>query len=389
MSGGRISGNIANMMGGGVSVFNDLTSGVIGKFTMTGGTIGGAAAAEGNISTTNDGGGVYVGLHSSFTVSNANISNNRAHRNGGGIYITEFDRLNIAENVIFSGNTAGNGAFWLEDYRTDSVYNSGIGTDTDNTEITVGAYRVRHGTVINGLTAPHSIRAVSRSNPPSSNERPFTYLANNFDLNFVGRVQDLNIPTLYYVPSIDYGVATVPLRETFFGLRGIRDSYDWQGVSGTQGMPFNLVENKGTGANNYGAADIASEIGIYVENANIPNWRLELHATPFTYKETKGSLPAAMSRDGGINKNAFNQNNSSEGWIVLYNSENFIDPAVGGVIVENNHLIDGIPVPANRNIGRFTWDNLQHFVIVLAEPGKQIPEVQYQSDFTWTLVHGP
>ena len=381
MSGGKISGNIANNTGGGVGVNNDTTPGVIGKFTMTGGTIGGATAAEGNISTADNGGGVHIGPNSSFTVSNAIISNNTAHANGGGIFVFELDRLDIAENVIFNSNTAGNGAFWLEDYRYDAVYSSLLGaTATDAMKITIGAYRARHGTIIDGFTAPYSIRAVSRSNSPNNNERPFIYLANNFDLNFVGQVQDLNIPTLYYAPDINFGVATVPVRETVFGLRGIR---------GTRSVPHNLVENQGTGANNDGAADIASEIGIYVENANLPNWRLDLYATPFRHGNTAGSLPAAMSRDGGIDKNAFNQNNLSEGWIVLYNSENFNDPTVGGEFVGDNHLIDGISVPANRNIGRFTWDNLQHFVVVLAEPGKQSSGVQYQSDFTWTLVHGP
>jgi len=383
MSGGRISGNIAGSIGGGVGVFNDSTPGVIGKFTMTGGTIGGAAVAEGNISSTSGGGGVYVGQYSSFTVSNATISNNKSHTNGGGIFIMEFDGLDIAENVIFSGNTAGNGAFWLEDYRNDAVYSSILGTVPESMRITIGVYRVRHGTVIDGFTAPHSIRAVSRSNSPNNNERHFSYLANNFDLNFVGRVQDLNVPSLYYAPNIDYGAATVPLRETLYGLRGIRDSLD------RQGMPSNLVENQGVGVNNDGAADIASEIGIYVENANLPNWRLELHATPFTYEEAAGSLPVAMNRDGSINKNAFGHNGLNEGWIVLYDSENFNDPAVGGEFVDSNHLLDGIPIPANRNIGRFTWDNLQHYVIVLAEPGKQTSGVQYQSAFTWTLVHGP
>jgi len=100
MSGGEISGNTAIWGSGGVLVRDS------GAFTMSGGTIS-------DNTTTWAGGGVAVEDSSSTAdiSGTAQIINNHAGQDGGGIWIAVADRgnLTVANTVVFSGNTAGNG----------------------------------------------------------------------------------------------------------------------------------------------------------------------------------------------------------------------------------------------------------------------------------------
>ena len=107
MHDGIISDNEATN-GGGVSVaWNS-------EFTMDGGTISGNEATNG--------GGVAVRSNATFTATAGSITGNHAEYDGGGIFATDYadvrtlpigayDSLTISEDVVFSGNTAGNGAF--------------------------------------------------------------------------------------------------------------------------------------------------------------------------------------------------------------------------------------------------------------------------------------
>jgi len=88
-----------------------------GTFTMYGGVISGNTAAT-------NGGGVRRGANTNavFTMYDGEITDNTAARDGGGIYAqgevyspvlsaTNYARITIGPNVVFSGNRAGTGAF--------------------------------------------------------------------------------------------------------------------------------------------------------------------------------------------------------------------------------------------------------------------------------------
>jgi len=93
MTGGIIDYNHAtNGNGGGVRVP------VNRAFTMTGGTI--------SRNTAINGGGVWVGIDATFETEDGQIISNTAAQYGGGIWAAQYDSLNIANTVIFSGNTA-------------------------------------------------------------------------------------------------------------------------------------------------------------------------------------------------------------------------------------------------------------------------------------------
>jgi len=139
MSGGEISGNIAEK-GGGVynffySTISLMDSGVIsgntaelgggvcidGDFNMRGGMISGNTAS-------NNGGGVYLG-NGIFKLSSGKISKNTATNDGGGIWVDneKLDLLFVANGVVFSSNRAS--AAYDRDSMHDKVYRSQI----DNT----------------------------------------------------------------------------------------------------------------------------------------------------------------------------------------------------------------------------------------------------------------
>ena len=185
MLGGKISGHNlpASGIGGGVS--NDIYS----TFYMSGGEISNNSAINGggvfngndanfNMSenavisgnTASRGGGVYNFDGGVLQLSdNAVISSNTATNNGGGIFTTDHTKVNIASTVTFSNNTATN-AYWLELETNDALfYNPG-------TSITYGALKALHST--------HFL-TTTRSAPPTGNQN-FFYLANNYDVNFVG-----------------------------------------------------------------------------------------------------------------------------------------------------------------------------------------------------------
>ena len=101
MSGGIISGNIAES-GGGVYV----TSGA--KFTFTGGTIEGNYAVSTLGANTGNGGGIYIeGGNSNCIINGGTIKDNRATRYGGGININ--GSTMTIPNCTISGNLASSG----------------------------------------------------------------------------------------------------------------------------------------------------------------------------------------------------------------------------------------------------------------------------------------
>jgi hypothetical protein len=98
MTGGTISGNTANITGGGVVI----AVGVV--FVMDGGALSGNTAKTW-------GGGLYIGTGGAFTLGGGIIGGNTADRNGGGVGIALNGRFQkrpsaSSESGILYGNDA-------------------------------------------------------------------------------------------------------------------------------------------------------------------------------------------------------------------------------------------------------------------------------------------
>jgi len=211
MENGTIQGNYAGIDGGGI--YQNSSNGVC---EITGGIIGGGrtfngdeiTAAQGinspigNYCKSDSGGGGGIYAAGAITVSNSDIKGNRsngygggiysestvtmnsglisgnmANEEGGGIYLTAadaFNALTVAADVIFADNKANN-PYWLE---LENPENADY-----KAPLTVQDYIDFH-------TAPlNNIQTTTRSNPPAGNY-PFTYLINNYDINFVGTITE-------------------------------------------------------------------------------------------------------------------------------------------------------------------------------------------------------
>ncbi|MCL2650129.1 MAG: Ig-like domain-containing protein [Candidatus Azobacteroides sp.] len=197
-----ISDNTAGDAGGGF--YSNYTNSWARSFTITNSTIGGDNVSDGNIAETGigggictnipltvasgmviknnsagtDGGGIYAAPGCTVTADGtAKFISNKAGHEGGGIYIENnasnsnaaYSGLTVGPDVTFSGNTANN-PYWLEiESPTSANYRK---------PWTVANIMSWHG-------ASQNIKTTSRSAPPAGNA-PFTYLYNNYDVNFVG-----------------------------------------------------------------------------------------------------------------------------------------------------------------------------------------------------------
>jgi len=152
MNGGIISGNTTPNGGGGVDIIN-------GVFTMNGGII------SGNTALNSDGGGVHLSRttgSAQIIMNNGEISNNKATRNGGGIYASYFTDLTISSNVVFTGNSA------------EIAHNYGAENKGANHTLTAAQTGISgvSGNIQNILWATTSI--------------PGTHLLNNYDIAYRG-----------------------------------------------------------------------------------------------------------------------------------------------------------------------------------------------------------
>lgn|GEM_PF-2845802 len=180
MHGGFIQNNVNQIeenniqsLGGGVRV-----SGINSHFTMYDGYI--------RNNTANNGGGialVHVGSPTTNTINliGGEISGNTARNNGGGIFTSNFSNITIGGGVEFFGNTAQT-AHWLELNLPTTMNNMAVpGSNISSVPINVADLIALH-------TSDGSIdnQNLNFSASTHGNIRPFTYLANNYDLNFVG-----------------------------------------------------------------------------------------------------------------------------------------------------------------------------------------------------------
>jgi len=380
-----VSGNVAGLIGGGIHSDNRSgdpsvnaividNSEISGNWTTTmsleiydhgkgGGiysvglvTIGNGSQITGNGKndsgdvTTLYGGGIYsVGK---LQVSNSAVSGNAAAEDGGGIYVYNFNRLEVNGDVTFSGNTAGN-AYWLDAYENTGIYNTDLSfLASENTEITVFALKALHGP-----DAP--IKTMSFSAAPDGNIKPFNYLANNYDLNFNGSGLQLLLPHLNQAPHANYGTGILPTRRTLYGLND--EFNDGIKVAGS----VNHVVNPD--------AQQVTDLTFTVANPLSGDWSLELHCTTFVNEDSStGAAPVAVNRNGVPQPGAF----SGGSTITVYDSTTF-----AADLLKDKASIDG-------SIGTWNWSRLQYDIKAEAEPGKQVVD-EYQSVFTWTLITGP
>jgi uncharacterized repeat protein (TIGR02543 family) len=123
--GGTISGNTANVSGGGVFVYN-------GTFTMEGGTISGNTANR-------NGGGVYV-YSGTFTMNGGTIYNNTAttsgnySSNGGGVYVNGNGAFTMNGGTIYNNTSSSTSPY-------SSSYGGGVSVSVN------GAFTMNGGTI--------------------------------------------------------------------------------------------------------------------------------------------------------------------------------------------------------------------------------------------------
>jgi len=310
-------------------------SGAAGTVTIKNNTqITGNGLDDRGIVLTKDGGGIYSSglLH----ITNSTVSCNAASRNGGGIYLQSLAKItSIGADVTFSGNTAVK-AFWLGAYEGTGSYNPG-------TAIKVSDLIALHGPAV-------AIRTTSYSEAPDSNAKPFTFLANNYDLNFNGSGLPLLTPLLKGAPNANFGTGILPTRKTLYGLGGGTAAFE---------SVYHVV--------NPDAHDVV-ELVFKVANPLSGVWSLELHCTAFSKQSSPGASPVAVGKNGVPLVNAFGGNSS----ITMYNSTVFAaDHASGHASIE-------------AGVGTWNWSRLLYDIKAEAEPGKQAAE-EYQSVFTWTF----
>ena len=139
MTGGTISRNTLPK-GNGAGVY---VAGESAVFNMSGGTIGGASAADGNVAENSGGGGVDVG-HGTFTMTGGAISCNRAN-NGAGVS-TAYGTFNLSGGTI-TGNIAVYGGGGVAHSEAGSHFNlSGKPVISGNTQADGTADNVSLGT---------------------------------------------------------------------------------------------------------------------------------------------------------------------------------------------------------------------------------------------------
>nr|MCZ9319237.1 InlB B-repeat-containing protein [Methanocorpusculum sp.] len=132
MKGGKITGNIAHLSGGGIYANSNCT------FTMSGGEISG--------NTANDGGGIYI-FDDLFTMTGGTISGNNAANDGGGVYnyagTFSLSGGSISGNTATSPNSDGNGGGVVN---FDGPFTMTGGTISGNNAVTYGGGVCNFGT---------------------------------------------------------------------------------------------------------------------------------------------------------------------------------------------------------------------------------------------------
>ena len=214
MEGGKITENVSGGKGGG-AFFVEASA-----YTPQYGSciVSSSAIISGNTAGT-DGGGVYIDL-TPFSMTGGSITDNTAGNKGGGIFTEDYNQLELGADAVFSGNTADN-PYWLGQ-ETTGGYDPGTG------ELSYSDIKTLY---------PTKIATTSFSS--SSTSCPFTYLYNNYDVNFVGETMDCG----------DIPIDTICFTTDFLTLEvdvvngGVNPSYQWI-LNGDEVADANGIEFK-------------------------------------------------------------------------------------------------------------------------------------------------
>jgi len=362
----EITNNIARIAGGGI--YNAFAPTGHYALQLEGGRISGNHAISGA--------GIYSVGHETNKVVNViggaamEIMNNGsvttvpgnpakpATIEGGAIFMENLNSLTVGADVVFSGNQAAS-AVWLEDLQNSVVYDPG-------SPITVSDTKVLHGTNINTLVY---------SNAPGGNTRPFTYLANNYDLNFVGR-------NIYEIWNwADFAYINVLIDNEKGGILGAGDKLsDYAKFILMQDLV--PVGGHGPGSNGLGCPYPQYErtLGSY----GYENWNGTIYLTDGS------SLKVGVS-ETALGRNAWH---TTRGWIPIGSYQALPTTLIKQFIGEfdgNNKKINGlwidIPTANAYGTGLFgaVQDSYIHHLSVVIANGKAVKTGQ-DSQFTGGLI---
>jgi len=369
MTGGTISRNVVtDTDGSGAGVY------AASVFTMKGGMIGGETEAHqgcqdplhkcGNRSH-GDGGGVYLKSSATFMMTGGHIWGNSSGRNGGGIYTETFKKefFAIDNSASFSANTAEGGPYWLDDYTDDFEYFSYRLPSNQSSGLKYSVLQLKQ--LHNGVSLPNIVVGNSFSSPGTNkslihNDNSFTYLTNNYDVNFVGADSHvLLVPTLLSAPvSISYGEGAIPAWNTYFGLK--------DGIALSGNIPHKRNE------------DASSVMDLYFEVSNPEegNWSLSvLFEQPFINNEKVGAIPMAVKRADTNDIFELKEGQS----LKVYDSDAFKKD-------HKNNQAEIITING-KPIGKWEWNKIYYDFLALALLGNQDKQ-EYQAKLTWTFTNG-
>lgn len=256
----RITGNSANRAGGGIE-------NAAGMLTLTGSSLGGASASEGNDAGSNpgNGGGVHIGGAGEVTITRSTVGYNQAME-GGGLWNSAAGTLNVQTSTV-AQNTAPTGA---------GVYIDGAGGTVNLDFASVVSNRGQ------GLAAPEGgIYNVNDSlvAANSTDLADAVAVEDGANGNVVGGAQNLGMYRLFGGPT-----ATVPLMAGSGAIDSIDDCDDETDQRGAE-RPFNDACDSGAFEANdasvlsvartspgnisaaIGATDDASVLGLSVSNS--------------------------------------------------------------------------------------------------------------------------
>lgn len=301
MKGGSITGNKADGTGGGVFVNN-------GSFEMS----GSASIIGNNVGTGKDGGGVYV--NGKFTMSGGEIRNNTAPDtgNGGGVFVNHNGTFNMSDDSRITGNTAfRGGGVYVERILGSNNYNKpgnfamssgtiGGTTTTDDAnqaEYGGGVYVAGTFTLTGG--------SITGNKTKGNGGGVYVNADSTFTVSGAPKITDnTQKPTIssnvYLTTGKPGAVIVIGGAHLASGAEiGVRT-----GETPTVGTPVTIATNANSGDKQYFSSD-ESEYSMYVEGSELKLAIVPAHEHRWTYTADGATITAkcgdnsCTSKDGG------------------------------------------------------------------------------------------
>ena len=366
---GDISGCTATSKGGGACVLGSLTINGSAVISNNRADSGGGVFANGAVSMTTGridrnkatrGGGIYFIANSTNTlsISSGDITGNQAVGDGGGIYASDLRKIYIGASVNFSGNTAQKGC-WLADYADTATYNPGV------------LIKVSEIKALHGPTA--QIKSTVFSSSPGGSSKPFTYLANNYDLNCnVGSITvepvDPGNTALGYVSNVDFGIGNLPKIKTLYGLNGMPpDRY--------ANVPNHVINKNASNVNEL-------EINVILATKE-QKWEITLRCSDFTANGVTEKKLRPVVVGINVHGNLIGPTDLGGSPQVMYSRTRYNNDSAKGLIRSRYDPI------TSTHISTVPWSLLASEIKIQAEPLAYQLDVPYQSVFTWTFEVTP